>query len=77
MDNETHVIKAGSTAHGQFETDVSIERAGWEWSSIRVLALPAGGSETSTRRRGPYVWSAGRVVGCVWTRYRWTTWHAL
>ena len=46
MDNETHVIKAGSTAHGQFETDVSIERAGWEWSSIRVLALPAGGSET-------------------------------
>ena len=48
MDNETHVIKAGSTAHGQFETDVSIERAGWEWSSIRVLALPAGGSETVT-----------------------------
>ena len=48
MDNETHVIKAGSTAHGQFETDVSIERAGWEWSSIRVLALPAGGSETLT-----------------------------
>ena len=48
MDNETHVIKAGSTAHGQFETDVSIERAGWEWSSIRVLALPASGLETVT-----------------------------
>ena len=48
MDNETHVIKAGSTAHGQFETDVSIERAGWEWSSIRVLGLPAGGEQQVT-----------------------------
>jgi 5-deoxy-glucuronate isomerase len=44
-DNDTYVIRAGSTAHGQFETDVTAERAGWEWSSIRVLALPAGGSQ--------------------------------
>lgn len=44
-DNETYVIRAGSTAHGSFETDVDAERAGWEWSSIRVLNLPAGGSQ--------------------------------
>ena len=44
-DNDTYVIRAGSTAHGQFETDVTAERAGWEWSSLRVLALPAGGSQ--------------------------------
>ena len=44
-DNDTYVIRAGSTAHGQFETDVTAEHAGWEWSSIRVLALPAGGSQ--------------------------------
>lgn len=44
-DNDAYVIRAGSTAHGQFETDVTAERAGWEWSSIRVLALPAGGSQ--------------------------------
>ncbi len=48
MDNETYVIKAGSTAHGPFSTDVSIERAGWEWSSIRVLELSAGGEQEVT-----------------------------
>lgn len=45
-DNDTYVIRAGSTAHDQFETDVDAARAGWEWSSIRVLNLPAGGVET-------------------------------
>jgi 5-deoxy-glucuronate isomerase len=44
-DNDTYVIRAGSTAHGRFETDVSAERAGWEYSSIKVLALPAAGSQ--------------------------------
>ena len=44
-DNDTYVIRAGSTAHGRFETDVSAERAGWEFSSIKVLALPAAGSQ--------------------------------
>lgn len=44
-DNETYVIRAGTTAHGPFETDISVERAGWEWSSLRVLALPPGGSQ--------------------------------
>ena len=47
-DNDTYVIRAGSTAHGRFETDVDAARAGWEWSSIRVLSLPAGGTETVT-----------------------------
>ncbi len=47
-DNETQVIRANETAHGQFETDVSAERAGWEWSAIRVLALPVGGSQQLT-----------------------------
>lgn len=41
-DNDNYVIRAGSTAHGYFETDVDRARAGWEWSSIRVLGLPAG-----------------------------------
>ena len=45
-DNDTYVIRAGSTAHGQFDTDVDATRAGWEWSSIKVLNLPAGGSQS-------------------------------
>ncbi|SDY29732.1 5-deoxyglucuronate isomerase [Tessaracoccus flavus] len=44
-DNDKYVIRAGSTANGQYETDVSAQRAGWEWCSIRVLALSAGGAE--------------------------------
>lgn len=63
-DNDTYVIRAGSTAHGQFETDVTAERAGWEWSSIRVLALPAGGSqEVSTG--GSELLVLPLVGGCV------------
>lgn len=45
-DNDTFVIRAGSTAHDRFDTDVDATRAGWEWSSIKVLNLPAGASET-------------------------------
>lgn len=44
-DNDLYVIRAGSTAHGYFETDVDRVRASWEWSSIRVLGLPAGASQ--------------------------------
>ncbi|MDN5558667.1 MAG: 5-deoxy-glucuronate isomerase [Ruaniaceae bacterium] len=43
-DNETYLIRAGSTAHETFECDVSTRRAGWEFASIRVLALLAGES---------------------------------
>ncbi|MDU0968395.1 MAG: 5-deoxy-glucuronate isomerase [Actinomycetaceae bacterium] len=45
-DNDTYLIKAGTTAHGPYETDVDVERAGWAFSGIRVLALGAGESET-------------------------------
>ena len=64
-DNDTYVIRAGSTAHGQFETDVDAGRAGWEWSSIRVLTLPAGGSETveSGEERGFFGGAAGVHAG--------------
>lgn len=41
-DNDKYVIRAGTTAHDYYETDVDPARAGWEWSSIRVLGLPAG-----------------------------------
>lgn len=42
-DNDKYIIRAGETAHDQFETDLTIERAGWEWSALRVLGLEAGG----------------------------------
>jgi Uncharacterized enzyme involved in inositol metabolism len=41
-DNEKYLIKAGETAHGPFETDLTTSRAGWEFSSIRVFALSPG-----------------------------------
>lgn len=44
-DNDRYIIRAGSTAHGHFETDVDQSRAGWTWSSIRVLGLPAGAEQ--------------------------------
>ena len=44
-DNEKYLKKAGSTAHGKVDTDVCPEIAGWEFSGIKVLNLPAGGSE--------------------------------
>jgi len=47
-DNSKYVIRAGSSSHGHFETDVDAERAGWDWCSIRVLGLPAGGSQEIT-----------------------------
>ncbi|WOP19228.1 5-deoxy-glucuronate isomerase [Raineyella sp. LH-20] len=44
-DNDRYVIRAGETAHEAFETDLTVERAGWDWCSLRVLALPAGGRQ--------------------------------
>lgn len=43
-DNEKYLIKDGSTAHDVFECDVTTERAGWEFSSIRVVNLAPGQS---------------------------------
>lgn len=45
-DNDQYVIRDGQTAHGKFETDLTIQIAGWEWSAISVLHLAAGEKET-------------------------------
>ena len=44
MSNEKYVIRAGQTAHDEYALDLSPETAGWEWSSLRVVALEAGAS---------------------------------
>ena len=44
MSNEKYVIRAGQTAHDEYALDLSSETAGWEWSSLRVVALEAGAS---------------------------------
>ncbi|NLE97200.1 MAG: 5-deoxy-glucuronate isomerase [Propionibacterium sp.] len=41
-----HVLRAGTTAHGIHEVDVSPERAGWRYSGLAVVALEAGQSHT-------------------------------
>lgn len=41
-----HVIRAGEAAEGAFELVVTPKTAGWEYSSLRVLALEPGGSAT-------------------------------
>ena len=41
-DNSKYIVRAGSTSHGSYETDLDPKRAGWEWSSLRVLNLPDG-----------------------------------
>lgn len=45
-DNEKYLIKDGETAHDAFECDLTTTRAGWEFSSIRVLNLAPGESVT-------------------------------
>jgi 5-deoxy-glucuronate isomerase len=42
--NDNHVIRRGETASGDFELVITPESAGWGYSSLRVLTLPAGGS---------------------------------
>jgi len=39
-----HVVRRGETADGTFELVITPESAGWGYSSLRVLNLPAGGS---------------------------------
>ncbi|MFJ6569028.1 5-deoxy-glucuronate isomerase [Streptomyces sp. NPDC091292] len=39
----THHLPAGKAAAGPYALDVSPESAGWGYSSLRVLELPAGG----------------------------------
>ena len=42
--NDMHVVRRGETADGTFELVITPESAGWGYSSLRVLNLPAGGS---------------------------------
>lgn len=44
MSESKHIIKAGETSHGAYELDLTPERAGWEWSSLRVVRLEPGQS---------------------------------
>jgi 5-deoxy-glucuronate isomerase len=39
-----HVIRAGETAEGPFSLVITPERAGWGYSSLRILELQAGGA---------------------------------
>ena len=41
-DQSRYVIRAGELAHDSYELDLTPERAGWEWSSLRVVALAPG-----------------------------------
>jgi 5-deoxy-glucuronate isomerase len=41
-----HVLRCGETADGPFSLVITPESAGWGFSSLRVLELPAGGSAT-------------------------------
>ena len=38
-------VPATSSGHGAFSADITPERADWTWSGLRVLELPAGGSQ--------------------------------
>ncbi|HEX4248070.1 MAG TPA: 5-deoxy-glucuronate isomerase [Pseudonocardia sp.] len=41
---DRHVVRRGETADGTFELVITPETAGWGYSGLRVLDLPAGGS---------------------------------
>ena len=40
-------LPAGKAAGGPYVVDVNPEKAGWGYSSLRVLELPPGGSHAS------------------------------
>ncbi|MEU3841085.1 5-deoxy-glucuronate isomerase [Streptomyces sp. NPDC028635] len=42
----TYHLPAGKAATGSYAVDVGPEKAGWGYSALRVLQLPAGGSHT-------------------------------
>lgn len=43
-DNDKYVLPAGSTAREQFDTYITAEQAGWEFSSLRIARLEQGES---------------------------------
>lgn len=44
MTDNTHYLPAGSSSAGDYDLEVTPESAGWGYSSLRVLTLPADGS---------------------------------
>ncbi len=47
-DNENYLFRDGQLKNGQFELDLTPEKAGWEFSGLKVLNLPAGASQEVT-----------------------------
>lgn len=45
-DNDGRHVRAGTAAQGPYALDIDPKRAGWSYSSLRVLELPPGGSHT-------------------------------
>lgn len=45
-DNEKYLFKSGTTAHDAFECDLTTQRAGWDFSSLKVVALAPNESVT-------------------------------
>ncbi len=46
MNDSRYIIRAGTLAHEPYELDLSPEKAGWDWSALRVLKLRAQESAT-------------------------------
>ncbi|WP_175957090.1 5-deoxy-glucuronate isomerase [Schaalia sp. Marseille-Q2122] len=44
MTDSRYVIRAGELADANFDLNLTPEKAGWDWSALRILTLPAGGS---------------------------------
>ncbi|MGH3437465.1 MAG: 5-deoxy-glucuronate isomerase [Sciscionella sp.] len=44
MNNQSHHLRAGTGGRGQYRSSVDPVSAGWDYCSLRVLELPAGGS---------------------------------
>ncbi|MER0445825.1 5-deoxy-glucuronate isomerase [Streptomyces sp. Edi4] len=44
MDHQELLVRAGASARAPYALDIGPERAGWDYSSLRVLDLPPGGS---------------------------------
>ncbi|RNL83952.1 5-deoxy-glucuronate isomerase [Halostreptopolyspora alba] len=62
-----HHLPAGSTAAGPYRTTVTPESAGWDFSGLRVLELPAGGAteiETGTEEMLVLPLNGGCTVRC-------------
>jgi 5-deoxy-glucuronate isomerase len=70
---QRHVLPAGSVAAGPFSLAVTPELAGWSFSGLRVLELPAGGVQaldTGDDELLVLPLSGGCTVSCAGQRFR-------